>query len=166
MIALQFQLLDKTHDRQSFTCGEKSLDSYLKQYASQDIKRNINRLFVATEQKQKAIVAYYSLSANSLDVNNLPEKIKSRLPKYPIPVSLLGRLAVSIDFQGQGIGKIVLADALKRVYHASQAMAVYAVVVDALDETAKQFYEKFGFIPLAKKKMSLFLPLQTIKQLD
>jgi len=165
VITTEIHVLDKTHDRKSFSCGEKSLDQYFQQFATQDIKRNISRIFVATEKKRKTIVVFYSLSANSIDASDLPLNLRKKLPKYPVPISLLGRLAVSQDVQHQGMGKVLLADALQRVYHASKAMAVYAVIVEALDENAKKFYQKFGFLDLPNKPLTLFLPLQTIKKL-
>ena len=152
MIALQFQLLNKTHDRKHFSCGKLELDQYLQHFAAQDIKRNISRIFVAIQKdKPEQIIGFFSLSANSLDVNDLPENIKQKLPKYPVPVSLLGRLAVSREFQNKGIGKILLAEALQRVYYASKAIAVYAIVVEALDNNAKNFYQKFGHLSLYPK---------------
>ena len=166
MIALQIQLLNKKHDRKNFSCGEPNLDQYLQLFASQDIKRNISRIFVAIQKdKPEQIIGFFSLSANSLDANELPETIKKKLPGYPVPIALLGRLAVDRYFQHKGVGKILLSEALQKVYYASQAMAVYAVVVEALDNNAKNFYQKFGFITFPNKPITLFLPMQTIKKL-
>lgn len=163
---LHISLLNKTHCRKTFCCGEVSLDHYIQQFASQDVKRNINRVFVATTiERPEQIIGYFSLSANSLDPELLPKNIIRKLPGYPLPVTLLGRLAVSIDFQEKGIGKILLADAMKRVYFASQSIAVYALIVEALNDDAKYFYEKFGFIALPDKPLNLFIPIQTIRDI-
>ena len=162
----QIGLLNNNHERKQFRCGEPTLDQYIQQFASQDIKRNINRVFVAsTVKKPEQIVGFFSLSANSLEPSTLPKKLMRRLPKYPLPVTLLGRLAVRDDFQGKGVGKILLADAMRRVYFASQTIAVYALIVEALNDDAKYYYEKFGFVPLPSKPLYLFLPLQTIKEI-
>lgn len=158
--------LDKSHDRKAFCCGEPSLDDYLHRYAGQDIRRRVNRVFVAVSADEpRQIVAYYSLSAGSLEAEALPDAYRRRLPRYPVPVVLLGRLAVAISHQRQGIGALLLADALRRVAGASQAMAVHAVVVDATDERAEDFYRTFGFIPLPTQAKTLFLPLHSFLDL-
>ena len=155
--------LGKDHERKAFDCGEPSLNQYLHHYASQDIRRRINRVFVAsTPDTPQQVISYYSLSAGSLAAIDLPEKFRRRLPRYPVPVVLLGRLAVSISHQGKGFGAILLADALQRIAQASQVMAVYAVVVDALNERTVEFYRQFGFIPLPSQPLKLFLPLDSV----
>ena len=158
--------LGKSHERESFNCGKHSLDEYLQQYASQDIKRRINKVFVASPSEAPwQVIGYYGLSAGSLDANDLPEGLRRRLPRYPVPVVLLGRLAVTQSHQGQGLGSILLADALQRIVQASQVMAVYAVVVDALDKRAAEFYQQFGFIPLPSQPLKLFLPMDSVAAL-
>lgn len=99
-----------------FDCGESALDEYLQRYASQDIKRGVARFFVASPAEQPQVVAgFYTLSAASVAAETLPEKWRKKLPRYPVPLALLGRLAVSQQFHGQGLGSILLADACKRV---------------------------------------------------
>jgi len=165
-LELRIGSLTKRHRRQDFYCNEPSLDQYIQQYALQDVKRNLTRVFVAsTAEDESSIAGYYTLSASSVEVETLPAAVKQRLPKYPLPVAILGRLAVAQSLQGQGIGTILLADALKRVSQASQIMAVYAVVVDALNENAKAFYQQFGFIPFPQQTLRLFLPIDTIFKL-
>jgi len=95
----------------------------------------------------------------------LPERLRQRLPRYPVPVVLLGRLAVVESRQGKGLGSILLADALQRVAQASQVMAVYAVVVDALNDRAAQFYQQVGFIPFPSQPLKLFLPMDSVSPL-
>lgn len=158
--------LGKSHDRKSFDCGELSLNQYLHQYANQDIKRHINKVFVASPpETPQRVIGYYGLSAGSLDANDLPEELRRRLPRYPVPVVLLGRLAVAESHQGQGLGSILLADALQRIVQASQVMAVFAVVVDALNNRAAEFYRQFGFIPLPNQPLKLFLPMDSVAAL-
>jgi GNAT superfamily N-acetyltransferase len=158
--------LGKSHVRKSFDCGEHSLNEYLQQYANQDIKRRINKVFVAsTPDAPQQVIGYCGLSAGSLDANDLPEGLRRRLPRYPVPVVLLGRLAIAEPYQGQGLGSILLADALQRIVQASQVMAVYAVVVDALDDRAAEFYQQFGFIPLPSQPLKLFLPTDSVAAL-
>ena len=158
--------LGKQHDRKSFDCGENSLNQYLHLYANQDIRRRINRVFVASPpDAPRQVIGYYSLSAGSLDANVLPEAFRRRLPRYPAPVVLLGRLAVAESHQGMGLGSILLADALQRIAQASQVMAVYAVVVDALNDQAAEFYRQFGFIPMPSQPLKLFLPMESVASL-
>jgi len=155
--------LNKRHDRKNFDCGEASLDLYFRRYANQDIRRRVSRVFVASPPDEpQRVIGYYSLSAGSLAVADLPEKFRHRLPRYPVPVALLGRLAVDRSSQGQGLGAVLIADALQRIALASQVMAVYAVMVDALNETAAEFYRQFGFIQLPSQPLKLFLPMDTL----
>ena len=155
--------LGKRHDRKNFDCGEATLNLYLNRYANQDIRRRVSRVFVASPPTElQRVIGYYSLSAGSLAAADLPDEFRRRLPRYPVPVALLGRLAVDKSQQGQGLGAILIADALQRIAMAGQVMAVYAVVVDALDESAAEFYRQFGFIPLPSQPLKLFLPMDTV----
>ncbi len=158
--------LGKQHDRKSFDCGEPSLNQYLRRYANQDTKRRVNRVFVASPPDvPQQVIGYYSLSAGSLDATDLPETLQRRLPRYPVPVVRLRRLAVVKFQQGKGLGSILLADALQRVAQASQVMVVYAVVVDALNDRAAEFSQQFGFIPLPSQPLKLFLPMDSVSSL-
>ncbi|MGB5567793.1 MAG: GNAT family N-acetyltransferase [Sedimenticolaceae bacterium] len=158
--------LGKQHERESFDCGEDSLNQYLHRYASQDVRRRVNRVFVASSpDAPQTVIAYYSLSAGGLAATDLPEESRRRLPKYPVPVVLLGRLAVAESHQGKGLGAVLLADALQRIAQACQVMAVYAVVVDALNERAAAFYRQFGFIALPSQPLKLFLPTDSVTRL-
>ncbi len=142
-----------------FDCGEKALDDYLQRYASQDIKRGVARMFVASPVGHPQVVAgFYTLSAASVAAEALPEKWRKKLPHYPVPVALLGRLAVDRTFQGQGLGSILLVDACKRVAAASETLAVAALVVDAKSPTAAAVYRHFGFIELPGQPGRWMLP--------
>jgi ribosomal protein S18 acetylase RimI-like enzyme len=152
-----------THDRTGFQCGVEALDRYFKKQAKQDIKRRISRVFVATEPDDpKAVIGYYTLSTLSIELNQLPAKLARKLPKHPVPAALIGRLAVSNAAQGQGVGKMLLADAIKRTMAVSDQIAIYAMVVDATNENAIGFYEQFGFQRLSDDSLRLFLPLKSI----
>ncbi len=131
--------------------------------AKQDIKRRISRVFVATKpDNPKTAIGYYTLSTLSIKLNQLPEKLARKLPKHPVPAALIGRLAVSNAAQGQGVGKMLLADAIKRTLAVSDQIAIYAIVVDAINENAKGFYEQFGFTRISDDSPRLFLPLKSI----
>lgn len=155
--------LGKQHERKTFECGEASLKLYLHRYANQDIRRRITRVFVASPPSEpNRMIGYYSLSAGSLSAADLPENFRRRLAAYPVPVALLARLAVDTSCQGQGLGAILIADALQRIALASQVIAVHAVVVDVLNEGAAGFYRQFGFTGLPSQPLRLFLPMDTV----
>ncbi len=157
---LTIAALNTGHLRKVFDCGDPSLNSYLQRYARQNIKHRINRVFVAMPiDSEKTIMGYYTLSAGSISVDELPLEQKRRLPSYPVPVALLGRLAVDKQCQGQRIGSILLADAVQRVEQASEVLAVYAIVVEALNLSIAEFYQSFGFIPFSSQSLKLFLPM-------
>jgi ribosomal protein S18 acetylase RimI-like enzyme len=155
--------LNPTHDRTGFQCGVEALDRYLKKQAKQDSRRRISRVFVATKpDNPRSVIGYYTLSTLSIELNQLPEKLARKLPRHQVPAALIGRLAVSNAAQGQGIGKMLLADAIKRTLAVSDQIAIYGMVVDAIDDNAKEFYEQFGFIRLSDDSPRLFLPLKSI----
>lgn len=155
--------LNNTHNRPAFQCGNEQLDNYLKKQAKQDINRRISRVFIASLPGQPStILGYYTLSSLSIELDQLPEETKRKLPRHPIPAALIGRLAVSKNAQGQGIGKILLADAIKRTLAVSQEIAIYAMVVDAIDKQAASFYKQYGFSTLGSQKKRLYLPLRSL----
>ena len=158
--------LGDQHDRKTFDCGETSLNQYLNRYANQDIPRRVNRVFAASPPGEpRLVIGYHSLSTGSLAAGDLPAKFRRRLPRYPVPVVLLDRLAVAKSQQGKGLGGILIANALQRIALASQVMAVYGVVVDALNERATAFYQRFGFIRLPGQRLKLFLPMETVTRM-
>ena len=153
--------LGKQYERKSFDRGEPSLSQYLYHYANQDIRRRVNRVFAASPpDAPRQVIGYYSISAGSLDATDLPEEFRRRLPRYPVPVVLLAESP-----QGEGLGSILLADALQRIAQASQVMVVYAVIVDALRDRAAEFYRQFGFVPLPSQPLKLFLPMNSVTTL-
>lgn len=158
-------LNSKVHDRAAFSCGAPELDHYIREHASQDVKRDVARVFVATLAEALTVCGYYSLSATSFQRDNLPADQAKRLPRYPVPAALLGRLAVDDSMKGKGLGAFLLMDALNRILLATQTLAVHAVIVDAKDDAAAAFYRKYGFIPFTGEGRRLFLPMATIRRL-
>ncbi len=151
------------HDRSAFSCGAATLDRYLREQASQDVRRLVASCFVAVETQTNAIAGYYTLAATSVPANDLPEDVLKRLPRYPIlPAALVGRLAVDQRYHRQGLGGAMLADAALRVIKGDTK--AFALVVEAKDETAVAFYRLQGFRSFASRPMSLFLPLGTAKK--
>ncbi len=158
--------LGSDHDRAAFSCGVAALDGYLKRQASQDARNRVAAPFVLRAADSPRIIGYYTLSAATLELKELPADVVRRLPRYPLlPAVLIGRLAVDREFAGQGWGKVLLVDALRRSLAQSAQIAAMAVVVDALDDAARGFYERYGFQELIEHQSRLFLPMKTIEQL-
>lgn len=160
------KILESKHNKKDFDCGKDLLNSYLKNQAGQDIKRKLSGCFVLLDNTTDTICGYYTLSNNSIPLSSLPNEIQKKLPKSytSIPTTLLGRLAIDLKFQGKGIGKILLIDALKRSYEISKEIGSYAIVVDPIDEDAVKFYRKYDFIQLPDSG-KMFIAINTLKQL-
>jgi predicted GNAT family N-acyltransferase len=158
---LQIRLLDERHDRGSFTCGVESLDRYLKTQAGQDVRRKANAVFVLSERGAPArILGYYTLCAMAVSQGDVPEAARKHIPRYPlVSATLIGRLAVSRDRQGQRLGAVLLADALQRAFENAGTVGSSVVVVDAIDEGAAGFYAAHGFVRLPDS-LRLVLPMR------
>lgn len=155
---------DKAVDATSFRCGEPLLDEYIRRYASQDVRRNVARVFIAApEQAPGHLAGFFTLSAGAVNCSDLPESLRKTLPRYPVPVALIGRLAVAGDFQGKGLGAILLADACQKVARASSTLAVAGIVVDAKNAASANFYRHFGFLDLPGQHTRLLLPAGTFR---
>lgn len=153
-------LLTKDSDRNSFDCDVPVLNDYLKKYALQNQKKHAARTYVAARGNR--IVGYYSLAYGSISLEEAPQSVKSGLPKHPISVILLARLAVDSTEQGRGLGTALLKDALLRTIQAAEIAGLRAMLVHAKDDSAKRFYEKFGFEPSPIDAYHLFLRLSDI----
>jgi GNAT superfamily N-acetyltransferase len=151
------------HDRSAFSCGVAPLDRYLREQASQDVKRLVASCFVAVEAATGRIAGYYTLAATGVPANDLPFQELRRLPRYPVlPAALVGRLAIDQHFRRQGLGSALLADPALRVVRGD--VKAFALIVEAKDEEAVAFYRLQGFQPFASRPLSLFLPLGTAKK--
>lgn len=154
------------HERQGFSCGEPSLDTYLHNQASQDIKRRAAVLYVLTGGEQGGeILGYYTLSACSVQLTGIAIETQKKLARYPdVAGALIGRLAVDKRHKGSGFGAALLRHALCRCLEQSQSLAMAVVVVDALNDNAQRFYERYGFINLSSSGNRLYLPIATVQQ--
>ncbi len=157
------ELLGKHHDRAGFDCGVESLNLYLKTQGSQDMRRKANAVFVlAPIDAPSQIAGYFTLCAYGVAAGAIPEAARKHVPRYPmVSATLLGRLAVSMEFQGKGLGSILLAKALEKAYTSAAQVGSSMVVVDAIDARAAKFYAAHGFQQLPES-MRLILPMRTI----
>lgn len=151
-----------TSQYKNFSCGSTALEEYLKRYAKTNHKKGIGKTF--TLLKEQSVIGYYTISMAEMEFSSVPLFLQRGLPKYPIPVARLGRLAVALDVKGKGFGKFLLVDAIHRIQEASEIVAAHAVIVDAKDQQASAFYQRFGFSSFIDKPRSLFLPLASLSQ--
>ena len=165
---LRFAPLDrKKHNRAAFSCEQESLDRYLKEHATQEIKKRVAAVYVLTPDG-KTIAGYYTLSQYAIEAGELPPELVQQLhlPRYDkLPATLLGRLARSKQFKGRGLGELLLMGAMKRALEHSRDIASVAVVVDAIDENAHAFYRRYGFIDIPNHPNRLFVPMKTVAQI-
>jgi len=158
-VTLEIEPLGPRHDRTKFTCGVVALDRYFQLFVTQDTKRRISNCFVAVTADGD-IAGFYTLAATSLRMGELTPDEAKRLPRYPLlPAGLIGRLAVDQRYAGKRIGSALVMDAVAR--SARSDPAIFALVVDAKDDRAAQFYEHLGFRRFASRPASLFLPVAT-----
>ena len=164
---LSVELLGPNHDRVAFDCGVPVLNSYLQQYARQDMERGVATPYVLVPSTNPVEIAgFYTLAATAVKLAELPPETVKKLPKYPlVPTTLLGRLATSLKYRGKGLGEYLLIDALKRSLEASRVVGSAAVIVDAKDSSGVRFYERYGFKLLPEQNLRLFIAMQTIAML-
>jgi GNAT superfamily N-acetyltransferase len=166
MQAEQYRIepLSDRHNRAAFSCGVEALDRWFHENISQEISRRTAAAFVLTGDGV-SVAGFYTLSTLSILGADLPPQLAKKLPsRSPIGVTLLGRMGVHQDCKGQGLGEVLLMDALKRSWETSRHVASWAVVVDAKQDV-RAFYLKYDFIPFSTQPNRLFLPMKTIEKL-
>ena len=157
----------KKHNRAAFSCEHQALTDYIKQQAWQDVKKNVAAVFVLTPDGV-TISGYYTLSQYGVDAGDIPQEVLEQLkiPKYPrLPATLIGRLARHVDLKGHAVGEVLLMDALRKALEATRTVASVAVVVEAKDNNAVNFYKRYGFIAIPDHPDRLFIPMETVRQL-
>ena len=157
------EALRPDHDRRSFNCGVDALNEYLRRFARQHADANISRTYVAVLSTE--ICGYYSLAMSGIRKENLPDKHAGRFPNFPLPVARLARLAVAIAHQRKGLGELLLVDALRRSLRLSIEIGMIGVIVDAKDEQARRWYERYEFERLPDSPLTLWLPTAAIENL-
>jgi GNAT superfamily N-acetyltransferase len=163
---LRVEALASNHERNGFSCGVDSLDRYLWTQASQDVRRKANGVFILVEPEQpNVILGYYTLCATGLTQGDVPAAARRHVPRYPlVSATLIGRLAVSRARQGERLGAMLLADAVRRAYRSADTVGSSMLVVDALHDRAAAFYEGNGFLRLPDS-LRLILPMHAIQQM-
>ncbi len=160
-------LLDKgVHNRSDFDSGSESLDRYIRERAASDTKKRVAVCYVLVADEPSQLLGYYTLSSTSVELAELPPDVSKRLPKYPtVPATLLGRLAVDSRQRGHRFGEYLLVDALGRALETADSIGSALVVVDAKDESAARFYERYEFMPLGREGQRYFLSMGTVAKL-
>ena len=157
--------LDDRHDRAAFDCGKPPLDDWIRRYSGQYQRRDLVRLYVLVRPGEPRIYGYYAISNRHIDFAHLPPGRAKALPRHlPLPAVLIGQLAVDRSVQGQGLGDVLLVDALRRILALSDRVGILAVVVDAIDESARQFYLHRDFESFVDDPNRLFLTLQDLRR--
>ena len=157
--------LQDRHNRANFVSGVAELDHYFRTQMGQDAKRKVAAPFVLID-REKGIIGYYTLSAYTIRLTELPTELAKKLPRYPLlPATLLGRLAISQEHQGQKLGQFLLMDALHRSWKNTGEIGSVGVVVEAYDENAEKFYRHHEFASLLDQPKKLFMTMATIKKL-
>lgn len=152
------------HRRENFSCGNAVLDRYFKEQLTQDIKKLACTCFILADEHH-SVKGYFTLSSLSIPKSSVPEVYQKKLALYgDVPVTLLGRLAVDVQYKGKGFGETMLMDALHKSFMATRTIASWAVVVDPIDDSAVKFYKKYGFV-LIPDSGKMFLPMKTIEEL-
>lgn len=157
--------LSKAHDRTQFDCGERTLNEFIRNYARQNQKENVGRTWVATAPDERRILGFHTLTVASVERELFASEDAKRLPRYPVPVAHLGRLAVDRTAQGAGLGSHLLLHALEQVLRVSKVIGIYAVEVRAKESKAKQFYEHFGFRRMLDDEHHLYLSVRVLPKL-
>lgn len=158
--------LARKHNRQEFDCGTQELNDYLRKYARQNHEAGGAKTFVAVEPAQpETILGYYTVSPASLEFARTPASVSKGLGRYDVPVYLLGRLAVDTRWQDMGLGGQLLSAAMARCMQVAQEVGGVALLIDAKDERAAQWYARFGAVPTPDAPLTLVLPFATFAKL-
>ncbi|MBI5495322.1 MAG: GNAT family N-acetyltransferase [Deltaproteobacteria bacterium] len=155
--------LTKKHVRDAFHSGEPALDEFLKKHARQNAERGISRTFVAVRRGALAVDGYYTLRSGAVTFESLPDEVRKTLPRYPVPVVHLARLAVSKEARGMGLGETLLLHAFEKAIAVENEIGVYAVEVMAKTDGAKSFYERYGFRSLRDDRFHMYISMRTIR---
>lgn len=159
------------HDRTAFSCGTAQIDNFLRLSAKKQQKGGFTRIWVAVIPGRTEVVGYYAINSHGIEGEDLPKALTKNAPNHGyIPAAYISTIGVTADFQGRGLGQVLLADALKRIARLSDQIGITVVVLDVLQdgddeatEKRRQFYEGFGFIPFVSRPLRMYLPIKTVR---
>jgi len=155
--------ISKVLSKKAFDCGITELNQYFRQYAFTNDKKTIGRTFVAVKHNIPfKPIGYYTVSSAQIFFNDLPEDMKKGIPRYPVPAMRIGKLAIDLQYQKQGVGAFLLKDVFSRALSLSKEIGLKCILVDAINDKAKSFYMKYGFIQFPEKPLILVLPIETV----
>jgi GNAT superfamily N-acetyltransferase len=156
-------LLDKSHDFLDFDCGNDPLNSFLVRHALANQANGSARTFVGLDENR--VIGYYSLAVGSILYDEAPERMAKGLARHPIPILLMARFAVDLNYQGQGVGKGLFKDALKRCLRVAKEAGVRAFMTHAKDEKAKSLYLRFGMVECPANPLHLYFLMKDVERL-
>ncbi len=161
MVSPRIEKLERGHAIDAFDCGREALNRFLIRYALQNQQAGASQTYVAVAEQE--ITAYYTLVVGQVEYQDAPERLTKGLAHHPVPIMLLARLAVSISWQGKGLGAGLLKDAMLRTLQAADIAGIRAFAVHAKDDEARAFYEHFDFVPSPSDPFHLFRLLKDIR---
>jgi len=160
----KIELLDKTHYRKQFDCGNTALNSFLQKTARQHITKGMSRTFILIDDKSpRNIIGFYTLSVCEVESDYLPIVLSKKYPNQ-VPAVKLARLAINKNHQNLGYGNYLISSAVEKVILISENVGIIGLFVDAKDKNSKKYYEQFGFISIEENPLLLFLPVKTLLQ--
>ena len=160
---LRIEKLGPKHSLDGFDCGREELNRFLTRFALVNQQAGAAQTYVAVSGE--SVVGYYSLAVGEVACDDAPDRLRKGLARHPVPIMLLARLAVTNAWQGHGLGAGLLKDAMRRTLQAADIAGIRAFAVHAIDETARRFYEHFGFIPSPTDPLHLFLLIKDIRRI-
>jgi GNAT superfamily N-acetyltransferase len=167
MSNLKIEPLASHHSRNAFDCGQPALSEWIKQFASQFEVRDLARVYVLVRGDEPRVLGYYSISTCQIRFEELPASYSKGLPKkMGIPAALIGKLAIDKSLQGQKIGSVLLWDALQRIRDLAAKIGIRLIIVDAIDQRARDFYVHFKFTEFLDEPGRLFMPISVVRKLQ
>ena len=157
--------LSRAHDRAGFDCGVPELNAFLKATVRQHGDKGISRTFVLTDHNSPVIMGFFTLTLCEFIAEKLPAGYAKKYPHHGLPAVRLGRLAVSRKHQGKRYGELLLTEAIHRSFLIAEQAGVIGLFVDAKNDSARSFYERYGFVTLPHQPLHLFLPIETLRAL-
>ena len=159
---MEIARLGSQHVRATFDCGVAALDEFIRRYARQNDERGLSRTYVAVQSGAPDVLGYVTVRVGEVACADLPPEERTRLPRYPVPVLHVARLAVDTRARGQGLGEQLLIFALRKALAAATEVGLWGVEVVAKDDAARRFYERYGFASLVDDELHLYVSLRTV----